>query len=200
MPPLLYAQARGSPSRTRKPSSRRHHHHQLHSCARWQRTASINFTCKHTSTEPAPSPPRIPDPPRHSKEGVGAIPAFYHQGERRIMADINGGRSKTRRKLESRVEVGPFGALEVDNGGRGEDLQSCSLLLSLGGRCFGDRTRGLQILGARDSLARSLPHPRLWNWDLKQTRLKHKPLVQRNSIYRIDRIGTVQPRRRWGKG
>jgi hypothetical protein len=37
---------------------------------------------------------------------------------------------------------------------------------------------GASAPGARDSLARSLPHSRLWNRDLKQTRMKHKPLVQ----------------------
>jgi hypothetical protein len=48
------------------------------------------------------------------------------------------------------------------------------------------------------SLVRSLTLT-FWNRDLKQTRMKHKPLVQRNSIYMIDRIGTFQPRNRWGK-
>jgi hypothetical protein len=44
------------------------------------RTASINLPCKRMPTGHPPSPPRVPDPPRYSKERIGAIPAFNRKG------------------------------------------------------------------------------------------------------------------------
>jgi hypothetical protein len=76
------------------------------------RTASINLPCRRMPTRHPPSPPRVPDPPLHSKERIGAISAFDRKGGAFDMVDNFVSSIQDSPKISSHEsKVGPLGGL-----------------------------------------------------------------------------------------